>query len=172
MFASIVVSATLLAVLFRLLSGPFDEVLAARIGAAAAVVSGPTIAARLSGAGVVAVVRAIGIEAAIGALAFAVTSLLVTSIEFFLLGLATAWATGTAFAIYAEGTAPLLGRLIVMLSIGPLLLVAAVWGVDFYVVGALPAVAGLAALPLLGDVVGRYVANVGALTEDGRVERP
>lgn len=172
MLASIVVSATLLAVTFRLLAGPFDEVLAARVGAAIAVVGGPAIAAHLTNAGVAAVARAIGLEVALGAMAFGVSALLNTSIEFFLLGLATAWATGTAVALHAEGAAPLVGRLLVMLSIGPLLLVAAVWGVDFYVVGAVPAVVGLAALPPLGDLVGRYVANVGALAEDGRVERP
>ena len=98
MFSSIVVSATLLAVAFRLLSGPFDEVLAARVGATIAVVGGPAIAAHLTSAGGTAVARAIGLEVVVGAMVFAVSSLL--------------------------------------------------------------------------DVVGRYVANVGALAEDSRVERP
>lgn len=172
MFVTIVATAIVMIGTFWLLSSALGEVTAARIGAAIAVIGGPVLASYLTGAGIAGVVRAIAIEVALGAFASVASAALNTSTEFLFLGLATAWVAGTATAIQGDGVAVIVGRLLVMLSVGPVLLVAAVWGFDFYIVGALPALVALASLTPLGDVLGRFVADAGALAEDGRVERP
>lgn len=164
-------AAVALGAAFFLLADPLGEVSAARVGAVVVVVGGPVLVAVLTSGGVLAVARGIVVEVLLGVLAYGASALLVSSTEFLLVGLATAWAAGTAVAVHAAGPASVLGRVALMSAAGPLLLIAAVWGFDFYVVGAIPGLVGLALLVPLGDAVGSFVADLGTVADEGRVER-